>query len=684
MSHTIRNTLVLLAVTALAVPVGSAREIFSADFSKGDFNSFGWEVRGGWDIFDYHAATNNPGPVARFAARQPEGQLRKTFPVVKEPETLTLSLDVGWGWGEAGQGADTISFMLLDDQECGYVFQVTRAKANWAVQWGLVEDGVIPKDKHWASSTIDGRHVAVRDGGGLQRLVVTRVVGGNWTIAGKSWNQGAGGSVGFNDRTVKTFSRLVLLGTQNFDEQDFNHIVLETAPPPAGAAEAAAKLPNEEYPDFYAGEDTKGIDFVQAIAVTSPAYGSEIKGDVTVMFQAPHMTQAKALCWQQSTEENPDSRGHDVEVAPDIVLDKEGHGTFVFHADQFPNGPITIRILAKNNRKKQDLCELQLFNRGGVVWNQGIPREASKITGLLWWKHQEEGAPVDPPAAKGMKLAFADDFDGPLSISPDGRNARYPAHKTGGGDFSGWLFSDPQGENQPFGQQGTFLRIHASKKPETKGCTGILSSMRSDGSGVTATVPCYFECRFIAQSAPGTWPAFWTLTKGAIGLNKGTPAYEEISKLGCEELDIIEAYGGYGPGNPNSGGRYSITTHYWKMPKPAWTTEKGPDGKPNPLYRPTHSVVDTLTLGAKSSWSWTFHTYGLLISETDTVYYFDNIEVLRHPTGPLSKRLPTWFLINYAIGGISGWKIDLERYGNQSDMWVDFVRVYQGAGRTQQ
>ena len=31
-----------------------------------------------------------------------------------------------------------------------------------------------------------------------------------------------------------------------------------------------------------------------------------------------------------------------------------------------------------------------------------------------------------------------------------------------------------------------------------------------------------------------------------------------------------------------------------------------------------------------------------------------------------------------SIGGISGWPIDMERYGNESDMWVDWVRVYCG------
>ena len=33
-----------------------------------------------------------------------------------------------------------------------------------------------------------------------------------------------------------------------------------------------------------------------------------------------------------------------------------------------------------------------------------------------------------------------------------------------------------------------------------------------DGEGFFTKAPCYLECRFTAQSAPGTWPAFWTLT----------------------------------------------------------------------------------------------------------------------------------------------------------------------------
>jgi len=78
---------------------------------------------------------------------------------------------------------------------------------------------------------------------------------------------------------------------------------------------------------------------------------------------------------------------------------------------------------------------------------------------------------------------------------------------------------------------------------------------------------------------------------------------------------------------------------------------------------------------------WEENLLGLLLSILniglkDTVYYLDDIEVFRHPTNEISRDFPHLFMINYAIGGISGWPIDLERYGNGSDMYVDYVRVY--------
>lgn len=400
--------------------------------------------------------------------------------------------------------------------------------------------------------------------------------------------------------------------------------------------ETASK--SEEYSDFNPGKSTVGSEWVQSIVIKSPQLRSEVKGDVKVEFQAPGMAVARALCWKQPTSENPSPFGHDTVIGGEIKLDAQGNGSFVFPADQFPNGPVSVRILANNeDNSRRDIRELQLYNKGGIVWNQGIPKN-------------------DPPAAQGMKLVYSDDFDGPLSISKDGQGARYASHKPGGGDFSGWPFSDFEGPLNPFSQVGTYLRIHASKKPNGKASSGLLSPVKMDGTGFYATVPYYFECRFTAQSAPGTWAAFWTLTKNAV-INRGSPG---------DELDIVEAYGGVGKGNPNHPG-YSITSHFWK--------QNGPDGRP---LKAINRRVDMLEVGGKSYWSTTFHTYALKVTETDTIYYLDDIEVLKHPTNELSRQDSHFFMINYAIGGISGWKIDLEREGNASDMWVDYVRVYQG------
>jgi len=396
------------------------------------------------------------------------------------------------------------------------------------------------------------------------------------------------------------------------------------------------------YPDPGAKNPAK-TNLVQAIVVTSPAYCSSIKGDTTISFKAPGMAIVHALCWQQPTAADPSPWGHDADLAPGLKLDAGGAGSFVFHSDQFPNGPMNLRLYARDSGTNQDICELQLYNEGGVIWNQGIPK-------------------TDPPAAQGMKLAFADDFDGPLSIAKDD-SGRYWTHWAGG-DNTAWGFGENEGPRNPFSQVGTFLRIHATKPPGMKGVTGSLCSVHKDRTGITVTAPCYFECRLLAQNAPGTWPAFWVTT------NSTDP------KMGCDEMDVIEGYGTSAKSHSGLWTMYHATTHFWGQPQPDWNTKKGPDGKPKP-FKPASATPKTMTLGGKSSWSTTFHTYGLLITQQETVYYFDNIEIVRHPTGKVAGTLPMNFFVNLAFGG--GWPVDLQRYGNQSDMWVDYVRLYQGA-----
>jgi hypothetical protein len=292
---------------------------------------------------------------------------------------------------------------------------------------------------------------------------------------------------------------------------------------------------------------------------------------------------------------------------------------------------MTVRIYAASDDGKKDIFELQLYNKGGISWREGIPAAA-------------------PPAAEGLKLIFSDDFDGDLSISDDGRGARYNAHKPLSGDFSGWPFTDVSSVDNPFSRVDTYLKIAARKRDGSKGSTGLIASVNMDGEGFWFKAPCYLECRFVAQSAPGTWPAFWTVN--------------QIRPAPGDELDIIEAYGGQGEGNPDFWG-YNCTTHFWE--------QRDEDGHPREAV---HKSIDMLSIGGRSSWSTTFHTYGVYIGLKETVYYLDDIEVFKHPTNSISRDFPHLFMVNYAIGGISGWKIDLERYGNGSDMYVDYIRVY--------
>lgn len=392
---------------------------------------------------------------------------------------------------------------------------------------------------------------------------------------------------------------------------------------------------NPQYADFnYGQNDGENSEWVQNISIISPECRSDVKGKVTVKFAAPGMTEAKAMLWQQPSGADGSEWGHDECLTPKkgLKISRDGKASFTFNADKFPAGPMNVRIYVHNESGQKDFFELQLYNTGGVKWNQGIP----------------DGKPA---GAEGLNLIFEDDFDGPLSISNDGRGARYNAHKPRFGDFSGWQFADADGPDNPFFQRDTYLKIAARKRPGTNGSSGLIASVNMDGEGFWVRAPCYLECRFTAQSAPGTWPAFWTIT----GIDRGS---------GGDELDIIEAYGGVGPGNPNHPG-YSICSHFWG--------QKNPDGTDRG-YR--DCVVPIMEIGGKSYWSTTFHTYAVRIDLDDTVYYCDDTEVFRHPTNDVSRDMPHLFLINYAIGGISGWGIDLERYGNGTDMYVDYVRVY--------
>jgi beta-glucanase (GH16 family) len=376
----------------------------------------------------------------------------------------------------------------------------------------------------------------------------------------------------------------------------------------------------------------------QLIGVSSPAYCSEIEGNTTIEILAPGCPEVTISCWKQGDGFGANS------VIGTVTLDENGTGSIVFPADEYPHGPITIKIsgevviIPPDIAILSDECDLQLYNKGGVSWNEGLPDT--------------------PPAAEGMTLVYADDFDGELSVGSDSKRFTYYDHKPpyGNQDFSSIPFTSAMSkEKNPFSQADSYLRIRADVN---KNSSGLISSMFSNKSGFSATYPSYFECRFVGPKVPGSWPAFWLLSV------PNAPYFGDNNEA-VDELDIIEAYGA------------NSTNHQYVCTPHAWNQASELQAICDRFYNTTGFVTMT-NFGIPSTWYDTFHTYGLKITETETIYYCDNIEVGRHETLPVSKAKPFFFMINLATQGTDMAK-NLARYDGIMDMYVDYVRVYSSA-----
>ncbi|WP_422929261.1 glycoside hydrolase family 16 protein [Singulisphaera sp. PoT] len=370
------------------------------------------------------------------------------------------------------------------------------------------------------------------------------------------------------------------------------------------------------------------------IAVGSPAYGDDVRGNVRIAVSAPGFKELTARSWKPGGKFGADS------VVAAVELDDKGAGSFTFPADRYPHGPIAVRISGRSG-SLNDTCYLQLYNKGGISWNEGIP----------------EGP---PPAARGMTLAFSDDFQGPLSISSTDPRATYYDHKppNGAQDFSAHAFTGREAPGNPFFQVDSYLRIRASDRLRS---AGLISSMKNDASGLKVSVPCYFEARFLGPNAVGAWPGFWVMTDYMSDYKlKG-------DKTPCDELDIIEAYGGDGPGSPNADDRYMISPHCWNQ---------GDAGKAieDRAYKGMNNPIRMRKFGVPSTWFESPHTYGCKVLEDVTIYYCDDVEVGRHDTLPICRERPLFFMVDLATGG--GWPVDLSRYDGRADMYIDYIRVY--------
>lgn len=379
------------------------------------------------------------------------------------------------------------------------------------------------------------------------------------------------------------------------------------------------------------------VEVAPTIEILSPVIGSSVSGSVKIDFKASGMKNVWARVWHQPDEDHKDPNGYDAWLQ-NTAPDEEGLGSITIDADQLPHGPLTVILNAWNsaegdpNFTESTTSYLQLYNDGGIHWNSGIP--------------------AAPPQTDGMHVLFEDDFSGPLSISKTGAGTTYASLKPdwpNGAEFGEAIFADSTDQVNPFSILGDdHLRIRVSKAPEgyvdpqgwnRKYIGGLLSSVRLDGTGIAATNG-YFEARIQMPAGKGAWPAFWLMSQNSTGA-------EHLSSTA--ELDTVEAYGHDPDGACQA-------KHWWVG---------------SPESHQTNCSSDNFAYGDNAS---TWHTYGTKITPTEVIYYIDNVEVWRHASFEQANT-PMYFMLNLALGG--GWPIDLSKYGDQIDMYVDYVRVFE-------
>ena len=445
----------------------------------------------------------------------------------------------------------------------------------------------------------------------------------------------------------------------------------------------------------------------------SPPYRSDIKENIiSVKFTNEIGKSAKIYSQKQGDDLSVGSNGVKKLVA--VVEMQKGVGSFEFPANEFPLGPISIRVdvfdtaeIAEDTRPV-DSAYFQFFNYVGVDWRGGIDR-----------------APVNP-VIDGMNAIFTENFNTMPILTPVGMNmgktgslaenldmprsyATRKVDEANGGMF-GWSFfsdytadeNDPKQKYNPFklvsdgrgnnymrlntaywadAQEGVGIEISGQRYWGQKSTTGYLSSMGVDGSGffTKGGRNQYFETRMFFGPNPAHWPAFWLLTANGACLsvadkNGKTPwDAPECNRGASDELDILEGY----LGNPES---YQIAPHEW-----GYSTGKGGTTWVNL----NQAIFQYINLAEG------FHTLAILITENATYYYCDNILVFKCETLKYSWELGNYFIINGGLSDHFGlpkagddtfdsehYPKGFTRYGNECYDYIDWVRVYEDESGT--
>ncbi|MGI6851212.1 family 16 glycosylhydrolase [Mesorhizobium sp. 1B3] len=241
-----------------------------------------------------------------------------------------------------------------------------------------------------------------------------------------------------------------------------------------------------------------------------------------------------------------------------------------------------------------------------------------------------------------LRLTFADEFDS-LSLwngqtgtwdtnywwgAPNG--STLPDNK----ELEWYIDTDyrPTKSVNPFSVEDGVLTITAARAPEEirpfinnyEYTSGMITSFESFSQTYG-----YFEIRADMPDTQGTWPAFWLLPADGTW---------------PPELDVIEMRGQ----NPN---QLVLTAHSEATGE-------------HTQIRSVANVSDTEG----------FHTYGLLWTQNELVWYFDDVEVARAETPP-DMHDPMYMIANMGLGGWAGTPAD--GLATPAEMKIDYIHAYQ-------
>ncbi|OCP06340.1 MULTISPECIES: family 16 glycosylhydrolase [unclassified Ensifer] len=190
---------------------------------------------------------------------------------------------------------------------------------------------------------------------------------------------------------------------------------------------------------------------------------------------------------------------------------------------------------------------------------------------------------------------------------------------------------EPTASVNPFSVEDGVLTITAERASEAIqseiGGYDYTSGMLTTYSSFAQTYG-YFEMRADMPDDQGAWPAFWLL-----------PADGSWPP----ELDVVEMRG--------QDANTVITT--------AHSNESGE----HTVSREGVQVADT---GG-------FHDYGVLWTEDEIVWYFDNTEIARADT-PADMHEPMYMIVNLAVGGMADTPDD--DFADGSEMKIDHIEAY--------